>query len=52
MALVHELFDTPSYMSIVLRKSVFGISDQVQHKPDCSTTEDGSGLEILDYGSR
>ena len=29
------------YMSLVLRKPVFGVSDQVPHKPGCTTTEDG-----------
>ena len=28
-------------MSLVVRKPVFGISDQVRHKPGCKTTEDG-----------
>ena len=27
-------------MSLVVRKPVFGISDQVPHKPDCTVTED------------
>ena len=27
-------------MSLVLRKPVFGVSDQVQDKPGCTTTED------------
>ena len=27
------------YMSLVLRKLVFGVSDQVKHKPACSATE-------------
>ena len=35
-----------------MRKSVFGVSDQVQHKPDCSATEDGKRLEISNLGSR
>ena len=39
-------------MSHVLRKPGFGISDQVRHKTDCSTTEDGWGLEIADFGRR
>ena len=30
-----------SKMSLVLRKPVFGVSDQVQHKPGCTATEDG-----------
>ena len=28
-------------MSLVVRKLVFGVSDQVRHKPGCATTEDG-----------
>ena len=28
-------------MSFVLRKPVFGVSDQVRHKPVCTATEDG-----------
>ena len=35
-----------------MRKQVFGASDQVRHKPGCTTTEDGWRLEILDLGSR
>ena len=34
-----------------MRKPVFGASDQVQHKPDCVSTENGQRLEILDLGS-
>ena len=30
-----------SHMSLVVRKPVFGVSDQVRHKPDCTATEDG-----------
>ena len=29
-------------MSLVVRKPVFGVSDQVRHKPGCTATEDGS----------
>ena len=28
-------------MSLVVRKPVLGVSDQVQHKPGCTATEDG-----------
>ena len=28
-------------MSLVLRKPVFGVSDQVRHKPGCTAIEDG-----------
>ena len=30
-----------TYLSLVVRKPVFGVSDQVRHKPGCATTEDG-----------
>ena len=39
-------------MSLVVMKPVFGGSDQVQHKPDCTATEDGYRLEILDLDRR
>ena len=39
-------------MSLVVRKPVFGVSDQVRHKPGCTTTEDDKRLEISDLGSR
>ena len=29
------------YLSLVVRKPVFGVSDQVRHKPGCTATEDG-----------
>ena len=35
-----------------MTKRVFGVSDQVLHKPGCSTTEDGYRLGISDLGSR
>ena len=35
-----------------MRNPVFGVSDQVPHKPGCTATEDGSRLEISDLGSR
>ena len=28
-------------LSLVVRKPVFGVSDQVQHKPGCAATDDG-----------
>ena len=28
-------------LSLVVRKPVFGVSDQVRHKPGCTATEDG-----------
>ena len=39
-------------MSLVVRKPVFGFSDQVRHKPICTATEDGKRLEISYIGSR
>ena len=38
--------------SLVVRKPVVGVSDQVPHKPGCTATEDGKRLEISDLGSR
>ena len=35
-----------------MRKPVFGVSNQVQHKPGCTATEDGKRLEISDLGRR
>ena len=32
--------DNPGKMSLVVRKPVFGNSDQVRHKPGCTATED------------
>ena len=29
------------YLSLVVRKLVFGVSDQVLHNPGCTATEDG-----------
>ena len=34
-----------------MRKPVFRVSDQVQHKPGCTATKDGLKLEILDIDS-
>ena len=39
-------------MSLVVRKTVFRVSDQVKHKPDCTAKEDGYRLEISYLGSR
>ena len=38
------------YLSLVARKPVFGISNEVWHKPGCATTQDGLRLEILYLG--
>ena len=42
----------PAYMSLVVRKMVFGVSDQVKHKRGCRPTEAGWRLVILYLGSR
>ena len=34
------------YMSHATRKPVFGVSDQVRHKPACAATELGRGLKF------
>ena len=39
-------------MSCVTTKPVFGVSDQVRHKPSCATTENGKRFEILDLDRR
>ena len=39
-------------LSRVVKKPVYGESDQVRHKPDCRATEDDWGHEISDLGSR
>ena len=41
-----------SDMSCDVRKPVFGVSDQVRHKPGCTATEDGYRHEISDLESR
>ena len=33
-------------MSLVVRKPVFRVSDQIRHEPGCTTTEDDTGLKI------
>ena len=35
-----------------MRKSVFGVSDQVRYKPGCTDIENGKRLEISDLVSR
>ena len=35
-------------LSLVVRKPVFGVSDQVRHKPGCTITEYGKRFEISD----
>ena len=39
-------------MRHVTRKHVYGVSNQVQHKPGCTVTGDGQRLEISDLGRR
>ena len=34
------------YKQAILRKHVLGVSDEVQHKPDCLTTKDSKRLAI------
>ena len=37
-----DRFSHDSYeMSLVVRKPVFGVSDQAPHKPSCTATQDG-----------
>ena len=38
-------------MSHIVKKSVIRVSDQIGHKPGCTTTEDGHRLEISDFES-
>ena len=40
------------YLSLVVRKPAFWVSDLVRHKPGCTATEDSSRLEISDLESR
>ena len=35
-----------------MRKPVFGVPDQVRHRPGCTATEDGEKLEISDFINR
>ena len=39
-------------LRLVVRKPVFGVSDQIRHKPGCTATEDGSKPEISHLESR
>ena len=39
-------------LSLVMRKPVFRVSDQVLHKPGCTATEKKYRLEISDIGSK
>ena len=46
-----SLVDIRSYISCVMRKPVFKISDQVKHKPSCITTKDVQRLSDLGSSS-
>ena len=53
MLLVMNVYNVGAYnLSLVVRKPVFEVSDQVRHKPGCTATEDGYMLEISDLGRR
>ena len=41
LLLISSEFKFSYHMSCVARKHVFGVSDQVRHKPGCTTTEHG-----------
>ena len=43
---------TCKYMSLIVRKTVFGVSDLVRLKPVCAIKEDALMLEIWASGSR
>ena len=50
---VKQKIKNSGLMSHVTIKSVFGVSDQVQHKAGCTATEDGyRGLKFRKYMSR
>ena len=51
---VVHVFDTVPYfqVSLVMRKPVFGVQDQVRLKPACSATEASQSLEISDIETR
>ena len=43
----HDGIENVRYLSSpVARKPVFGVSDQVQHKPSCTATEDDLSLKF------
>ena len=50
---MRHLIEKPAlcYMSRIMRKPVFWVSDQIRHKPGCTATEDGLRFEILDLES-
>ena len=48
MNCISKLESAPFRMSLVTRKSVFWVCDQVRHKPACAATEARQRLEISD----
>ena len=36
-----KMMESSYYLSLVVRKPTFGVSDQVRQKPGCTATEDG-----------
>ena len=44
--------ETRDITSLVVRKLVLGVSNQVRHKPGCAATEDGWRLGISDLDRR
>ena len=44
--------DSIVYMSPVTKKPVFGVFDQIRHKPTCAATEATLRLEISDIETR
>ena len=46
------VFSNLNYLSLVVRKPDFAVSDQVLHKPGCKASEDGKKPEMSDLGSR
>ena len=51
MSRLNQIIANYIYMSLVTRKPVFGVCDQVRHKPACTAAETTQGLEILDIAS-
>ena len=46
MELEMEMVAAEDKMSHIVRKPVFGVSEQVRHKPGCTTTENSQRFEI------
>ena len=49
---IHILQELKDDLSSDTRKPVFGVSDQLRHKPACTVTEKGYKLELLDLKRR